>query len=96
MTAWYDTLGKLTGEELYNLAGQLVKEMIAAYAVVNGTKVHWRKRQAIAETVAELSELHHDVIAQAARITVPMIEAQGIVMRARFARGHPVRVFPQS
>lgn len=95
MTAWHDTLGKLTGEEIFTLTCKLTEGILSSSAAMHGRKVGWRKRQAICEMQEDLASLQLDVIAQAARITIPLLEAQGIVWRARYARGHIVRVVPQ-
>lgn len=94
MASWVDSLGRLTGEEVYNLTSELSKALVSSSAAMHGRQVGWKRRKAIAETQLETAEILHDVIAQAARITIPMIEAQGIVWRARYARGHPVRMVP--
>lgn len=89
---WLDTLGELTGEQLYHL-DRLLAEM-RELAVLATAAEHASHELFIsqAQLLGELTQLHDDVAIQQARITVPVRQAQGIVWRAVFARNHPVPV----
>lgn len=92
MTAFLDELAELTGEEIFNLVTELDRGWTAY--TEQGAKYAGRDILPAGFTGAmlELHEVKADVLAQIARITVPMREAQGIIWRAVYARNHPVRV----
>lgn len=52
------------------------------------------KRDDAADLEYEIAPVREDALLNIARIQVPMIEAQGIIWRAVFARRRPFRVNP--
>lgn len=53
-----------------------------------------RRRDDASDMVYEIEPVREDAMLNIARIQVPMIEAQGIIWRAVFARRRPFRVNP--
>lgn len=90
-----DDLAVLTGEQLMNLLNHLH----AARDVCTGRQrdhtLNARRRDDAADLVYEVEPIIEDAMLNIARIQVPMIEAQGIIWRAVFARRRPFRVNPE-
>ena len=89
-----DDLAGLTGEELYYLFRQLDKWLAGIEAAGRKIRRNDRRLQPLNRAWADINDMRDAVLLQLARITVPMREAQQIIYRARFARGHPVRMNP--
>lgn len=87
-----DDLAALTGEELYNLAGELIANERDCHAALLAPGCQGAVYQSAFALFEDAVAIRADVLAQLVRIPVPMREAAAIIWRARFARGHPVRV----
>lgn len=87
-----DDLSALTGEEVFTLVGRLDAWIKDAEKAAREAHLYAANRGPLVEQVCELRSIRADVLAQIARITVPIREAQGIIWRARHVRHHPVKV----
>ena len=90
-----DDLAVLTGEQLMNLLNHLHIARDVAMRRKGDKTIGpmWRARAA--DILYEVDPLIEDCMLNLARIQVPMIEAQGIIWRAVFARRRPFRVNPE-
>jgi hypothetical protein len=90
-----DDLAVLTGEQLMNLLNHLHTALQVADRRHFDKTLTPRRRQDAADLIYELEPVREDAMLNLARIQIPMIEAQGIIWRAVFARRRPFRVNPQ-
>lgn len=89
-----DDLAVLTGEQLMNLLNHLHTALQVADRRRHDKTLGPRRRDDAADLAYELEPVREDAMLNLARIQVPMIEAQGIIWRAVFARRRPFRVNP--
>lgn len=90
-----DDLAVLTGEQLMNLLNHLHTARDVCVRRKLDYTLNNRRRDDAADLVYEVEPLIEDAMLNIARIQVPMIEAQGIIWRAVFARRRPFRVNPE-
>ena len=90
-----DDLAVLTGEQLMNLLNHLHTALGVCERRKNDRTLGPRRRDDAADLIYELEPVREDAMLNIARIQVPMIEAQGIIWRAVFARRRPFRVNPE-
>lgn len=90
-----DDLAILTGEQLMNLLNHLDTALTVCRRRMRDRTLGDRRRDDAADLVYELEPVREDAMLNLARIQVPMIEAQGIIWRAVFARRRPFRVNPE-
>lgn len=89
-----DDLAVLTGEQLMNLLNHLDTALTLCRYRLNANISPSRHRDDAADLIYEIEPVREDAMLNLARIQVPMIEAQGIIWRAVFARRRPFRVNP--
>ena len=90
-----DDLAVLTGEQLMNLVNHLhLARDVCTRRRLDRT-LNGARRDDAADLVYEIEPVIEDAMLNLARIQVPMIEAQGIIWRAVFARRRPFRVNPE-
>jgi hypothetical protein len=90
-----DDLAVLTGEQLMNLLNHLHTALQLVDRRKRDNTLTPRRREDAADLAYELEPVREDAMLNLARIQVPMIEAQGIIWRAVFARRRPFRVNPE-
>ena len=90
-----DDLAVLTGEQLMNLLNHLNTALQVCDRRQHDQRLGPRRRNQAADLAYEIEPLREDAMLNIARIQVPMIEAQGIIWRAVFARRRPFRVNPE-
>lgn len=90
-----DDLAVLTGEQLMNLLNHLHTAISLADIRYRDKSLSHRQREDAGDITYELEPVREDAMLNLARIQVPMIEAQGIIWRAVFARRRPFRVNPE-
>lgn len=90
-----DDLAVLTGEQLMNLLNHLNTALAVADCRRHDKTLGNRRREDAADLAYEIEPVREDAMLNLARIQVPMIEAQGIIWRAVFARRRPFRVNPE-
>jgi hypothetical protein len=90
-----DDLAVLTGEQLMNLLNHLNTALQTADRRQRDKSLTPSRRADAAELAYEIEPVREDAMLNLARIQVPMIEAQGIIWRAVFARRRPFRVNPE-
>lgn len=90
-----DDLAVLTGEQLMNLLNHLHTSRDVCTRRQLDRSLNDRRRDDAADLVYEVEPIIEDAMLNIARIQVPMIEAQGIIWRAVFARRRPFRVNPE-
>lgn len=89
-----DDLAVLTGEQLMNLLNHLDLALTVCRNRSHNRSLPDRKREDADDLIYEIEPVREDAMLNLARIQVPMIEAQGIIWRAVFARRRPFRVNP--
>ena len=92
MPALTEDLADLTGEEIYNLVAHMDSQIDRVCAAPRKRPVSEDDTQALNRLVIDLIEIRQAAMMQVCRISVSFKEAQGIIWRAVYARGHPVRV----
>ncbi len=90
-----DDLAVLTGEQLMNLLNHLNTAIEVAQRRKCDRTLNGKRRDDAADLEYEIAPVREDAMLNLARIQVPMIEAQGIIWRAVFARRRPFRVNPE-
>lgn len=90
-----DDLAVLTGEQLMNLLNHLNTALAHVAARRLDRSLCEAHRTDAADLAYEIEPVREDAMLNIARIQVPMIEAQGIIWRAVFARRRPFRVNPE-
>lgn len=91
-TGLISDLGELTGEEIVNLLSQLDQIGAAISAAPRARHLNPADERSLHQFGMEVIDVRADVLIQIARIRVPLIEAQNIIQRAVFRRGHVVPV----
>lgn len=95
MEDWLQVLGQLTGEDIYHLTRKLDSCMSKLQSAGTVPYDAAEFDEPYKSMYGETEQIRTAVLMQVARITVPIIEAQNIIYRARFARGHPIRMNPE-
>lgn len=89
---WLQQLSVLDGTEVYWLSLLVTDAMTEAAAASCASATTAVESGAIITMLGEFRGLRDDVIAQVARIHVPIWQAAAIVRRSQLAHRHPVRV----
>lgn len=90
-----DDLAVITGEQLMNLLNHLDTALTECRRRMGDKTLGPRRRDDAADLIYEIEPVREDAMLNIARIQVPIIEAQGIIWRAVFARRRPFRVNPE-